>query len=164
MPKSTTTTPFFFFLLFFLVLFASLCQCKVLEIVKAGHPSLRSISEAFTKDEIISEETKTLVKDMIETMDYAKGVGLAGPQIDVRKRIFVAGVNNSYVNPPLPPMAFINPSLDFSLGYGKPKVNIFEGCLSLPGYRALVPRYNTVVVTFNDETGLTKRIKATGCK
>lgn len=147
-----------------LLLFVSLCHCKILEIVKVGHPTLRSISEEFSKEEILSEETQTLVEDMIETMNSAKGVGLAGPQIDVKKRIFVAGVNNSEVDPPLPAMAFINPSLDFSLGYGKPKVNIFEGCLSLPGYRALVPRYDTVVVTFNDETGLAKRIKATGCK
>ena len=145
------------------LLMGCMCKCKVLEIVKVGHPSLRSISEEFTKEEILSEQTKVLAKSMIETMHAAKGVGLAGPQVNVNKRVFVAGVNNSEVNPPLPPMAFINPTLDYSLGYGKPKVNIFEGCLSLPGYRALVPRYETVVVTFDDENGSVRRIKATGC-
>ena len=150
-------------LLLQLTLLKCVCECKVLEIVKLGHPSLRSISNEFTKEEILSDQTKALAKDMIETMHAAKGVGLAGPQVDMNKRIFVAGVNNSEVNPPLPPTAFINPTLDYSLGYGKPKVNIFEGCLSLPGYRALVPRYETVIVTFNDESGAVKRIKATGC-
>ena len=50
-------------------------------ILKMGNPILRKIAEPYTKTEILSEETKVLIKDMWETMENAGGIGLAAPQI-----------------------------------------------------------------------------------
>lgn len=61
-----------------------------LEITQTGHPSLRSTARVVSEHEIAAPSTQRLVDDMVETMRAASGVGLAGPQVDMNLRLFVA--------------------------------------------------------------------------
>ena len=81
---------------------------------------LRKRSELVSE---INDEVKQLVLDMIETMNFNKGIGLAAPQVGVLKRIFVIKTDNG-------DMVFINPSI---IEKGKETDVLEEGCLSLPG-------------------------------
>ncbi|MGV8980242.1 peptide deformylase [Clostridium sp.] len=83
-----------------------------------------------------------LIKDMKETMYNSKGVGLAGPQVGILKRIIVIDVGNG-------PMALINPEIIESKGANVSN----EGCLSIPGVQKNVERPDKVTVRALDENG-----------
>jgi peptide deformylase len=83
-----------------------------------------------------------LLDDMVDTMYAANGVGLAGPQIGVSKRIFVADVGDG-------PIRLVNPRLVDHKGRGVGT----EGCLSIPGILGQVERWKQVVVKGLDEFG-----------
>ncbi len=105
-----------------------------------GDPVLTKRAEAV--DRITAEERK-LIKDMIETMESADGAGLAAPQVGVSKRIFVFRRGEKT-------HAIINPRIvkrEGGLKVGQ------EGCLSIPGVQAAVPRHVRVVVTGRDARG-----------
>ncbi len=112
------------------------------DIVRMGAPVLLQVAEpvgAFGTPEL-----RTLVQDMFETMDDAGGVGLAAPQIDVSLQVMVFGFESSerYPDaPPVPRTALINPTIEIlsdTLEDG------WEGCLSIPGLRGIVPRYASI--------------------
>lgn len=83
-----------------------------------------------------------LIKDMKDTMYNSKGLGLAGPQVGILKRIIVIDVGNG-------PMALINPEILETKGSNVSN----EGCLSIPGVQKSVERPNKVVVKALDENG-----------
>jgi peptide deformylase len=112
-----------------------------------GDPVLRLKARRVTK---IDESIRRLVQDMIESMYAAHGVGLAAPQIGVPLRVIVIGL------PDEEPFALINPEIVKREGQRL----VDEGCLSIPGYRAEVPRSLTVVARGMDLEGRTVRIKA----
>jgi peptide deformylase len=112
-----------------------------------GDPVLRLKARRVTK---IDESIRRLVQDMIESMYAAHGVGLAAPQIGVPLRVIVIGL------PDEEPFALINPEIVKREGQRL----VDEGCLSIPGYRAEVPRSLTVVARGIDLEGRTVRIKA----
>ncbi|MDX2343325.1 MAG: peptide deformylase [Acidimicrobiia bacterium] len=85
-----------------------------------GDPVLRATAVDVTDD---AESLHRLVDDMLETMYEAPGVGLAGPQIGISKRIFVADIGEG-------PFAMVNPELVEVSG----SWTFDEGCLSVPGY------------------------------
>ncbi len=109
----------------------------ILKIARMGHPVL--LQRAETVSDPTDPEIRRLVADMIETMLDAGGVGLAGPQVHVPLRLFVMqlpGDRNG--GEALAPFVVINPSIE---PVGEDRVLRWEGCLSIPGLRAAVPRW-----------------------
>jgi peptide deformylase len=112
----------------------------ILKIARMGHPVL--LQKAHPVEDPTAPEIKRLVEDMIETMLDAGGVGLAAPQVHVSLRLFVFHLPASRIEGEdaiaLAAHAVINPEftpLDETQRMG------WEGCLSIPGLRAAVPRF-----------------------
>lgn len=111
-------------------------------IVRMGQPILfqRAREVDFTKQ----KDLKEIIESMIATMQHLQGVGIAAPQIGYDLRIILFGFehSNRYPNEkPIPITTLINPNIEF---IGQQQVSGWEGCLSIPGLRGLVPRYQEV--------------------
>ena len=143
----------------------------ILKIIQAGEPVLRSKARAMPRKEILSGETQQLIADMRETMHAAPGVGLAAPQVGVSLQLAVIEDREEYhgkLNPEQlaarqrRPIAFhvlFNPQI---VARDEAKVEFFEGCLSVNGYAAVVPRSNTVTVEFLNQHAEPVRVEASG--
>ena len=104
-----------------------------------GHPLLRQIAAPVTA--FGSAELTELIADMDETMRALSGAGIAAPQIGVSLRVVIIEVLETPRNPhvaPVPYTALLNPVLT---PLGESQEEGWEGCLSVPGLRGLVPRY-----------------------
>ena len=115
----------------------------VLEILEFPDPRLRTVAEPVTE---VTDELRTLIDDMFETMYDAPGIGLAATQVNVHQRLLVIDVSEDHSEP----LVFINPEvevLDPELG------EYDEGCLSVPGYYETVNRPRSVRVTALDRDG-----------
>jgi peptide deformylase len=144
----------------------------LLPIVHAGEPVLRQQARALSPQEIRSKEIQKLIEHMRETMREAPGVGLAAPQIGLSLQLAVIEDRKQYhkeVSPeqlalrerrPVPFHVVINPRVRSV--EDDHMVEFFEGCLSLPGYFALVPRSRGVRVECLDQRGNSKTIAASG--
>jgi peptide deformylase len=142
-----------------------------LTIVQAGEPVLRKQARTLTTNEIRSREIQRLIADMKETMYAAPGVGLAAPQIGRNLQLAVIEDRPEYIKDwtadqlaarERRPVAFhviINPKLTL---LGEEQAEFFEGCLSLNGLMALVPRARRVRVECLDEKGQPQVIEASG--
>ena len=142
-----------------------------LEIVQAGNPVLRQLARALSIAEIRSREIQKLIESMRTCMHEAPGVGLAAPQLGLALQLAVIEDREEYHKEvseallqererrPVPFHAIINPAIE-EMGDEKPE--FFEGCLSLSGFSALVPRSRAVRVTCLDERGQHKVIEASG--
>ena len=125
----------------------------VRSIVKMGTPSLFQKSHLWPADKFGSPELHALLADMKDSMIAANGAGLAAPQIgeNVRVVIFEVDNNSRYPNrEPIPFTVLINPVLTPT---SVEKVDDWEGCLSVPGLRGLVPRYPALRYTGFDAAG-----------
>ena len=103
--------------------------------------------------EIPSQELDDLLVDMRDTMQALSGAGLAAPQIGVPLRVVIFGLERNPRYPdaePVPQTVLINPTLEF---LGDHTEEGWEGCLSVPGMRGLVPRYQSLRYTGFDERG-----------
>jgi len=112
----------------------------ILKIARMGHPVLLQCAEEVANP--AAPEIKRLVADMIETMEDANGAGLAAPQVHVPLRLFVFRANpdrgtQDPEDTPMPNTVVINPSVEL---LGEDTRLRWEGCLSIPGLRAAVPR------------------------
>jgi peptide deformylase len=142
-----------------------------LEIVQAGNPVLRQRARALSVAEIRSREIQKLIDSMRTCMHDAPGVGLAAPQLGLALQLAVIEDREEYhkdVSEALlrererSPVSFhvlVNPAIE---EMGDEKAEFFEGCLSLSGFSALVPRARAVRVTCLDERGKHKVIEASG--
>lgn len=131
-------------------------------IVQAGASVLRRVSESVPSSLLATRELRALVELMTEVMRHAPGVGLAAPQIGVPLRVFVAedpeerlaelpeGRAAERGRVALPLTVLVNPRLEPE---GDERVTFYEGCLSVRGYGALVPRHQAVRVTGVDVEG-----------
>jgi peptide deformylase len=123
----------------------------VREILKMGDPRLLRVAspvKVFNTPELAS-----LIDDMFETMRAANGAGLAAPQIgvDLALVIFGFGKIQRYPDaPPVPETVLINPSIT---PLGDAEEEGWEGCLSVPGLRAIVPRHARIVYRGFDPQG-----------
>ena len=111
----------------------------VREILKMGDPRLLRIPAPVT--EFDTPDLLALVEDMFDTMRAANGAGLAAPQIgeDLQLVIFGFERNERYPDaPPVPQTVLINPVIE---PIGDERVDGWEGCLSVPGLRGVVPRF-----------------------
>jgi peptide deformylase len=113
----------------------------ILKIARMGHPVLLQRAEPVADP--TSPEIRRLVADMMETMEDAPGAGLAAPQVHVPLRLFVFRVrperaSGDAEDQPIENTAVINPVLELLGEDIRPR---WEGCLSIPGLRAAVPRH-----------------------
>jgi peptide deformylase len=143
-----------------------------LPIVHVGDPVLRQQARALSPQEIKSKEIQKLIEHMRETMRGAPGVGLAAPQIGMSLQLAVIEDRKEYHKEisaeqlalrerrPVPFHVVINPKLRG--GDADATVEFFEGCLSLPGFFALVRRSRGVIVECLDHRGHSKAIEASG--
>ncbi|MEM7713321.1 MAG: peptide deformylase [Cyanobacteria bacterium P01_A01_bin.68] len=122
-----------------------------LSIIQLGNPILRQKAE-FVK-QVKSDNIQKLIDDLLTTVSDANGVGIAAPQVAVGYRVFIVASrpNLRYPNAPLmEPTAMINPKI---VAHSDEVVKDWEGCLSVPGIRGLVPRYRKIEVEYIDRNG-----------
>jgi peptide deformylase len=132
-----------------------------LKIVQAGEPVLREAARPLTTAEINSAEIQQLIELMRETMRDAPGVGLAAPQIGLPLQLAViedVAEVEATERAPVPFHVIVNPRLTL----GEEAVDFFEGCLSVEGFQAVVPRARTVQVAALDHRGEPVAIEARG--
>ncbi|MDJ0389499.1 peptide deformylase [Roseomonas sp. E05] len=113
----------------------------ILKIARMGHPVLLETCQPV--EDPGAPEIRRLVQDMFETMEDAPGAGLAAPQVHVPLRLFVfrvlpARASGAPDDTPVGNTVLINPVIE---PIGEEKHLRWEGCLSIPGLRAAVPRY-----------------------
>jgi len=124
---------------------------KIRKIVQLGRPILRKIAKEV--EDIKSQEIQNLINDLILTCIDSQGMGIASPQIGVSKRIFIMAShpNSRYPHAPkMKPKAIINPEI---LSYSDEVEKDWEGCLSLPNIRGLVPRATKIEVRYMTQKG-----------
>ncbi|MDR0629201.1 MAG: peptide deformylase [Treponema sp.] len=112
-----------------------------MEILTLGNELLRQKAEPITK---INAEIGKIAEALLDTLYLGKGVGLAGPQVGLMKRIFVVHIDKDI------PRVFINPSL---LEISEDTVKYEEGCLSIPGVWVEVIRPKTLRIQAWNEKG-----------
>jgi len=124
---------------------------SIRDILKMGDTRLLRRAEPVT--EFDTPEMKALVADMFDTMHAVNGAGLAAPQIGVNLQLVIFGFkqNQRYPDaPPVPETVLINPVL-------KPLSDAledgWEGCLSVPGLRGVVPRWSRLHYEGFDQAG-----------
>lgn len=126
----------------------------ILKIARMGHPVLLQRCEPVADP--TAPEIRRLVADMIETMEDASGAGLAAPQVHVPVRLFVFRVNPARASGDaedsavMPNAVVINPEVEL---LGDDRRLRWEGCLSIPGLRAAVPRAWRIRYTGVDTEG-----------
>lgn len=142
-----------------------------LEIVQTGNPVLRQLARSLSPAEITSRETRDLIESMRKCMHEAPGVGLAAPQIGLSIQLAVIEDREEYHKDvaeeqlrererrPLPFHVIINPKI---IEMGQEKVEFFEGCLSLSGFSAVVPRTRTLRVECLNDRAQPVTIEASG--
>jgi peptide deformylase len=142
-----------------------------LEIVQAGDPILRQPARPLSAKEIVSKEIRTLIESMRDCMYEAPGVGLAAPQVGLSLQLAVIEDRADYHKDvpvehlrererrPVPFHVIINPTITAA---GAETVEFFEGCLSVSGFTAIVPRMRTVRVECLNEHGEPAVIEASG--
>lgn len=126
-------------------------MAEILEIIQLGDPVLRT--KAQLVENIQDLRIQRLIDDLITTVKQANGVGIAAPQVQVSDRLFVIASrpNPRYPNAPeMEPTAIINPKI---LAHSTDIIKGWEGCLSIPGIRGLVPRYQAIEVEYTDHNG-----------
>ena len=143
----------------------------ILKIRAAGEPVLRGRARPLRPEEILLPSTQELIVSMRETMHDAPGVGLAAPQVGLPLQLAVIEDREEYMKDlsaemlaererkPVPFEVVINPVLTLESPL---ELEFFEGCLSLPGLVALVPRARKVKVECLDAQGKAKVIRASG--
>jgi peptide deformylase len=121
------------------------------EVLKMGDPRLLKVAEPVAS--FGTPELDQLLVDMQDTMREQNGAGLAAPQIGVSLRVVIFGVEANPRYPQAEPVPFtvlINPTLE---PIGEEMEEGWEGCLSVPGMRGLVPRYHRLRYTGVDAAG-----------
>ncbi len=130
------------------------------EILKMGEPRLLRVAKPV--EDIGDPALRGIVADMYETMHAADGVGLAAPQIGIDLRLMIFGfeANPRYPDhPPVPVTTLINPWLEVLTDETEEG---WEGCLSVPGMRGLVPRATRIRYGGTREDGSTVEREAQG--
>ncbi|EAZ89320.1 peptide deformylase [Crocosphaera chwakensis] len=122
-----------------------------LEIAQVGNPILRQQAQYVT--DITDEKLQQLIDTLLTTAIDAKGVGIAAPQVSQSYRLFIvcSHPNSRYPDAPsMEPTVMINPCL---VSHSEEMVKGWEGCLSVPGVRGLVSRYQKITVEYLDRYG-----------
>ncbi|MGM3306837.1 peptide deformylase [Anabaena sp. WFMT] len=130
---------------------------ETVPIIQLGNPILRQ--KADWVENIHSEHIQKLIDDLIATVSQANGVGIAAPQVAESYRLFIVASrpNSRYPDAPeMEPTAMINPKI---IAHSTEVVKGWEGCLSVPGIRGLVPRYQKIEIEYTDRNGQMQKQK-----
>lgn len=128
---------------------------EILQIAQLGNPILRQ--QAQNIENVRDERIQKLIDNLISTVAQANGVGIAAPQVAQSYRLFIVASrpNPRYPNAPeMEPTAILNPRV---IGHSDDVVKGWEGCLSIPGIRGLVPRYRAIEVEYTSRNGKLQR-------
>ena len=134
-------------------------MAESLQIAQLGNPVLRQ--QAQIVDNIRDNRLQQLIDQLIASVLAANGVGIAAPQVSESYRLFIVASrpNPRYPDAPLmEPTAMINPRI---IAHSPEVIQGWEGCLSVPGIRALVPRYQAVEVEYTSQDGQLHRQELT---
>lgn len=119
--------------------------------VELGNPVLRQIADPV--DDTFSKETRAIIERMMQTLDEQRGIGIAAPQIGVSKQIFIVAPNQE-LQPPYDivdtGLVVINPKITQN---NVAVTHEWEGCLSIPGIRGLVPRSCDITIEYTNVHG-----------
>lgn len=138
------------------------------KVARMGHPILRQVARELSKKEILSDETRLLIRDLVETMDEYGGIGIAAPQvhepvavalIDYQEETDDDEEDGEDITDPLPLTVVINPKITV---LDETKQSYWEGCLSVPEIRGLVKRPRKVRIDFLDIEAKPRSIIAEG--
>lgn len=139
----------------------------LLEIVRMGHPTLRDSADSIPATSFGTPALRLFGDQLIQTMMAADGVGLAAPQVAEGLRCFAYFVPQERQDPDgiieeeetflVPPTVLVNPQFKPLSSH---KAEGWEGCLSIPGLRGLVPRYTHIEVEAVDVEGKPIRFEA----
>ena len=138
----------------------SRCTLTIRAILKMGDPRLLRIAPPVER--FGTPELHALVADMFETMHAANGAGLAAPQIGVDLQLVIFGFkhNERYPDaPPVPETVLLNPRIE---PLGDAEEEGWEGCLSVPGLRGVVPRFARIRYSGFDLEGGAHRARGRG--
>ena len=122
-------------------------------ILQIGNPALRQVADPVDVSQIQSDEIQALIDDLIETMRHANGAGLAATQVADPLRICIIEVNKNPrypYKPDIPLTVLINPKVTFLT---EERVNVYEGCLSVPNMRGRVDRCPEILIEALDREG-----------
>ena len=122
---------------------------SILKVAHMGHPVLRERARPVDKSELKDPLFQKLIDDMVETMHEYHGVGLAGPQVHEGLRLFVAMLDDD-PDSNGEAIAIINPEI---IPNASDKREGWEGCLSIPDIRGMVPRFTDITVVALDRQG-----------
>lgn len=143
----------------------------LLKLCQAGQPVLREKAKVLSKQILAKKQTQDLIDLMIQTLRDSPGVGLAAPQVGEQLQIFIVedlakyhelvpkDVLMAQERKPVPLRVFVNPKLEVM---NSENALFFEGCLSVEGYMAAVPRAKSVRITALDRHGKSVAITAHG--
>lgn len=124
---------------------------EVLQVSQLGNPILRQ--HAQNVENVRDERIQNLIDNLIATAVATNGVGIAAPQVAQSYRLFIVASRPNLRYPTAPtmePTAMINPQI---IAHSSEIVKGWEGCLSIPGIRGLVPRYQAIEVEYTDRNG-----------
>ena len=125
-----------------------------LEIQTLGAEALRQSARRIGK---VNDQVRELARDMLRSMYTAKGIGLAAPQVGINQQLLV--IDLDLENAATPPLILINPEIT-SASAG---IDTYEeGCLSIPGVYLDVVRPTAIELSYRDEMGRPKKMKADG--
>ena len=133
---------------------------KTAEIAKLGNPVLRL--QAKKVGNANSDEISSIINIMLSTLSESNGVGFAAPQISESVCIVIIASRPSKrypLAPEMEPVVMINPAFDV---VSEEIRKDWEGCLSIPEIRALVPRYENIKISFSDQQGKPQVLLAEG--
>jgi peptide deformylase len=122
---------------------------SILKVARMGHPVLRERARPVSKSDLRDPLVQKLIDDMIDTMHEYHGVGLAAPQVHEGLRLFVALLDED-PGPKSEATVVVNPEIVPS---GSTKEEDWEGCLSIPDIRGMVPRFTDITVAAHDRDG-----------
>ena len=133
---------------------------SIREILKMGDARLLRVAQPVQAFD--TPELHRLIQDMFDTMAHANGAGLAAPQIGVDLQVVIFGFKHNVrypEAPPVPPTVLINPVIT---PLSDEEVHGWEGCLSVPGLRGMVPRLNRIRYRGCDAQGVAFEREADG--
>ena len=122
---------------------------SILKVARMGHPVLRERARPIDKSELKDPLLQKLIDDMVDTMHEYHGVGLAAPQVHEGLRLFVALLDDD-PDGKSEATAIINPEI---VPNASDKREGWEGCLSIPDIRGMVPRFTDITVAALDRDG-----------
>ncbi|NET54536.1 MAG: peptide deformylase [Merismopedia sp. SIO2A8] len=129
-------------------------------IAQLGNPVLRQVAEPIYS--VQDGWVQDLIDDLLVTLHRSNGVGIAAPQVSVSRRLVIVAShpNERYPDAPqMEPTPMINPQVLHRSGQ---TIKEWEGCLSVPGIRGLVPRSKSIEVAYTDRSGKRQKQQFSG--